>query len=402
MSTPPLSTRARSLLREFLQNSASGGLVLMGAAALALIVANSPLAHTYFETLHTYVGGLSLLHWINDGLMAIFFLMVGLEIKREVMDGQLSTWPRRVLPSFAALGGMIVPAIVYLAFNMGDVGHPRGWAIPAATDIAFALGVLALLGSRVPMSLRIFLTALAIIDDLGAVIIIALFYTSSINAFALGGAVVVLIALVVLNRMRVSALWPYLVLGAVLWFLVLQSGIHATLAGVALALCVPLRRKAARPDDAHSPLHRLEHGIAPWVTFLIVPVFGFANAGVSFAGMSIAQLADPVPLGVAAGLLIGKQVGVFTFAATVIRLGWADLPMHASWRQLYGVAILCGIGFTMSLFIGLLAFPDSVLLQDEVKLGVLLGSLLSAASGAMLLGFPAQKAVEKAEPERTL
>jgi len=402
MSTLPLRTRARSLLREFLQNSASGGLVLMGAAALALIVANSPLAHTYFEGLHAYVGGLSVLHWINDGLMAVFFLMVGLEIKREVMDGQLSTWPRRVLPGFAALGGMIVPALVYLAFNTGEAGHPRGWAIPAATDIAFALGVLALLGSRVPMSLRIFLTALAIIDDLGAVVIIALFYTSSINVLALGGAALVLIGLVALNRTRVSVLWLYLALGAVLWFLVLQSGIHATLAGVALALCIPLRRKVAKPDDAHSPLHLLEHGIAPWVTFLIVPIFGFANAGVSFAGMSVGQLLDPVPLGVTAGLFIGKQVGVFAFAAAVIRLGWADLPMYASWRQLYGVALLCGIGFTMSLFIGLLAFPDSVLLQDEVKLGVLLGSMLSAVAGAMLLGAPAQRPVGDVSPKRAV
>jgi NhaA family Na+:H+ antiporter len=335
--------------------------------------------------LHIYIGGLSTLHWINDGLMAVFFLMVGLEIKREVLDGQLSTWPRRVLPGFAALGGMIVPALVFLAFNSGEAGHPRGWAIPAATDIAFALGFLSLLGPRVPLTLRVFLAALAIIDDLGAVIIIALFYTSSIDVLALGGAAVVLAALIGMNRFKVFVLWPYLILGAVLWFLVLKSGIHATLAGVALALCIPLRTSPAKPDDAHSPLHRLEHAIAPWVTFLVVPIFGFANAGVSFAGMSLGQLADPVPLGVALGLFVGKQVGVFTFAATVIRLGWAELPMYASWRQLYGVALLCGIGFTMSLFIGLLAFPDAPVLQDEVKLGVLLGSLLSAIAGSLLL-----------------
>lgn len=385
MSETSRIRRVPSLLRAFIDNSASGGIVLMAAAALALIVANSPLAGAYFESLHVYIGGLSTLHWINDGLMAVFFLMVGLEIKREVLDGQLSTWPRRVLPGFAALGGMIVPAIVFLTFNLGGDGHPKGWAIPAATDIAFALGVLSLLGPRVPLTLRVFLAALAIIDDLGAVIIIALFYTSSIDVLALVGAAVVLAALIGMNRFKVVVLWPYLVLGAVLWFLVLKSGIHATLAGVALALCIPLRTSPAKPDDAHSPLHTLEHAIAPWVTFLVVPIFGFANAGVSFAGMSLGQLADPVPLGVALGLFIGKQVGVFTFAAVVIRLGWAELPMYASWRQLYGVALLCGIGFTMSLFIGLLAFPDAPVLQDEVKLGVLLGSLLSAIAGSLLL-----------------
>jgi NhaA family Na+:H+ antiporter len=388
-----MAVRTPSLLKTFLENSAAGGIVLMGAAALALVVANSPLGAAYFDTLHAYLGGLSVLHWINDGLMAVFFLMVGLEIKREVLDGQLSTWPRRVLPGFAALGGMLVPALVYLAFNLGETGHPRGWAIPAATDIAFALGVMSLLGPRVPLTLRVFLTALAIIDDLGAVIIIALFYTSSLNVMALGGAALVLAALIGLNRMRVAKLWPYLALGAVLWFLVLQSGVHATLAGVALALCIPLRTSPARPDDAHSPLHILEHGIALWVTFLVVPIFGFANAGVSFAGMSLGQLADPVPLGVALGLFVGKQVGVFTFAGMVIRLGWAELPMYATWRQLYGVALLCGIGFTMSLFIGLLAFPGDLVLQDEVKLGVLMGSIVSAIAGSILLRSSTSRAV---------
>ena len=385
MTNAPVLKRAVSLIQEFMDHSASGGLVLMGAAALELILANSPLAAAYFDGLHVYAGGLSVLHWINDGLMAAFFLMVGLEIKREVLDGELLTWPQRVLPGSAALGGMIVPALVYLAFNMSAAGHPRGWAIPAATDIAFALGIMSLLGPRVPQTLRVFLTALAIIDDLGAVIIIALFYTSSLNGLALGGAAIVLLGLVAMNRMRVTALWPYLLLGAVLWFLVLQSGIHATLAGVALALCIPLRARTAKSDDSHSPLETLEHGIAPWVTFLIVPIFGFANAGVSFAGMGIAQLADPLPLGIALGLFIGKQIGVFTFAAAVIRMGWAELPADADWRQLYGVALLCGIGFTMSLFIGLLAFPNSAGLQDEVKLGVLLGSVVSAIAGAALL-----------------
>jgi NhaA family Na+:H+ antiporter len=317
--------------------------------------------------------------------MAVFFLMVGLEIKREVLDGQLSTWPRRVLPGSAALGGMIGPALVFLAFNLGPDGHPNGWAIPAATDIAFALGVLSLLGSRVPMTLKVFLTALAIIDDLGAVIIIALFYTSSINVLALLGAAVVIAALVAMNRFGIRNLVPYLVLGAALWVLVLQSGVHATLAGVIVALTIPLTKSPTAPDDMESPLHQLEHAIQPWVAFLIVPIFGFANAGVSFGGMSIEQLVNPLPLGIAAGLFIGKQVGIFAAAALVIRAGWAELPMYASWRQLYGVALLCGIGFTMSLFIGLLAFPEAPALQDEVKLGVLLGSLISAAAGSLLL-----------------
>lgn len=397
-SSQSTTGRPTSVIRAFLDNASSGGIVLMFSAALALVVANSPLGTIYADTLHAYVGGLSVLHWINDGLMAVFFLMVGLEIKREVVDGQLSTWSRRILPGSAALGGMIGPALVFLAFNMGDGGHPNGWAIPAATDIAFALGVLSLLGSRVPMSLKVFLTALAIIDDLGAVVIIALFYTSSIDAMALAGAAAVVVALVALNRFGVRNLVPYLVLGAILWFLVLQSGVHATLAGVILALTIPLKKSPTQPDNMASPLHKLEHAIQPWVTFLIIPIFGFANAGVSFAGMSIGQLADPVPLGIAAGLFIGKQVGVFAASVLVIRAGWAELPMYASWRQLYGVALLCGIGFTMSLFIGLLAFPDSQLLQDELKLGVLLGSVLSATAGAILLGFSKPRTENMAQP----
>lgn len=391
-SSAQTTTRPTSVIRAFLDNASSGGIVLMFASALALLVANTPLASVYFDVLHAYIGGLSLLHWINDGLMAVFFLMVGLEIKREVVDGQLSTWSRRVLPGSAALGGMIGPALIFLAFNLGEGGHPNGWAIPAATDIAFALGVLSLLGNRVPMTLKVFLTALAIIDDLGAVVIIALFYTGTINAMALIAATVVIGALVGLNRFGVRSLLPYLMLGFVLWFLVLQSGLHATLAGVVLALTIPLKKSPTRPDDMQSPLHKLEHAIQPWVTFGVVPIFGFANAGVSFAGMSFGQLVDPVPLGIAAGLFLGKQIGVFTAAALVIRVGWAELPMYASWRQLYGVALLCGIGFTMSLFIGLLAFPNSQLLQNELKLGVLVGSGLSAAAGALLLRLSGPRA----------
>lgn len=377
--------RKKSIFRAFLSNSASGGLVLMMAAFAALLIANSPLGGAYFNMLHSYIGGLSIVHWINDGLMAIFFLMVGLEIKREVLDGQLSTWPRRILPGSAAIGGMVVPAAIFLFCNLGVDGYPRGWAIPAATDIAFALGVLALLGSKVPVSLRIFLTALAIIDDLGAVLIIAFFYTGSINVAALGMAGFLLAGLIVINRMHVTKLWPYLILGGLLWFLVLQSGVHATLAGVALAFCIPMHKKTEKPDDATSPVHVLEHGITPWVNFLIVPIFGFANAGISFEEISLSRIISPMPLGITLGLFAGKQLGVFFFAAVVIRMGWAELPKYATWRHLYGTALLCGIGFTMSLFIGLLAFPDMIELQNEVKIGVLLGSVLSALFGIIVL-----------------
>jgi NhaA family Na+:H+ antiporter len=355
----------------------------MVTAALAILVANSPLVDLYQSTLASYVGGLSVLHWINDGLMAVFFLLVGLEIKREVLEGELSSWPRRILPGSAALGGMVGPALIYLAFNLGPTGHPSGWAIPAATDIAFALGVLSLLGPRVPVSLRVFLMALAIIDDLGAVVIIALFYTTSLDALALGGAGLVTLALIAMNRAGVNRLLPYIALGALLWFLVLKSGIHATLAGVVLAFTVPLRT-LSKPDSG-SPLLTMEHGIQPWVTFLIVPLFGFANAGVSFAGMSLSALIEPVPLGIALGLFVGKQLGVFFTCAAVIKLGLATLPAQATWKQMYGLAALCGIGFTMSLFIGLLAFPDSPLLQDQLKLGVLAGSLASTLLAVLLL-----------------
>lgn len=376
--------RSFSVLRRFLDSESAGGLVLMAAAALALLIANSPLGRTYFDTLHLPLGGLDLLHWINDGLMAVFFLFVGLEIKREVLDGQLSTWSRRALPGLAALGGMAAPAGVYLALNWSNPAAVRGWAIPAATDIAFALGVLSLLGPRVPASLKVFLAALAIIDDLGAVLIIALFYTAELSVWALAGAGAVLLALVGLNRLRIHRLEPYLALGALLWVLVLQSGVHATLAGVLLAFTIPLRPAPARPDEPDSPLHKLEYGLAPWVAFLVVPVFGFANAGVSLAGVGPATLLSPVPLGVLGGLFIGKQLGIFGFCWIAVRAGWADLPAHASWAQLYGVALLCGIGFTMSLFIGLLAFNDPEL-QDAVKIGVLAGSLAAGVSGWALL-----------------
>jgi Na+:H+ antiporter, NhaA family len=303
-----------------------------------------------------------------------------------VLDGQLSSWSRRILPGVSALGGMAVPALIFLLFNGQDPATARGWAIPSATDIAFALGVVSLLGNRVPTSLKVFLTALAIIDDLGAVVIIALFYTSGLSIVFLVLAGVVVAALYALNRFGVVRLLPYLCLGVLLWYLVLQSGIHATIAGVALALTIPLRRAPGRPDDMkHSPLHKLEHGLHGWVTFLIVPIFGFANAGVSFTGLTPAILTDNLTLGVACGLLVGKLLGVFGSAWLVIRGGWADMPAGASTLQLLGVSLLCGIGFTMSLFIGLLAFADSALLQEEVKIGILAGSLLAGLMGWIVL-----------------
>ena len=380
-----------SVLRQFLSSEAAGGVLLMGVAFLAIVTANSPLSSIYFATLNHYVLGLSVLHWINDALMAVFFMLVGLEIKREMLDGQLSTWPRRALPGLAALGGMVVPGLIYVALNINSPLSMRGWAIPAATDIAFALGVLSLLGSRVPVSLKIFLTALAILDDLGAVIIIALFYTAQINVAALLGALCVLGGLIALNRAAYQKLLPYLALGIVLWVFVLKSGVHATLAGVILALTIPLKASPGAPDDKASPLHTLEHALHPWVAFLIIPIFGFANAGVSFAGISPSVMLEPVPLGIALGLFLGKQLGVFGFAWASIRIGLADLPANASWSQLYGVSILCGIGFTMSLFIGLLAFPTSQALQDETKIGVLTGSLIAGMIGWLVLRLSASQ-----------
>ena len=386
MALRAISRRAREALTQFLRNEAAGGYVLMVAAALALVVANSPLAPSYFAALETHLGFAlgpihldeSVLHWINDGLMALFFLLVGLEIKREVLDGQLSRPADVILPGAAALGGVMLPAAIYLAFNLRHPDSVAGWAIPSATDIAFALGVLALMGSRVPTSLKVFLTAIAIMDDLAAIVIIALFYTAELNLMALAGAGAVLAALVVLNRLKVISLWPYLLLGVVLWFLVLESGVHATLAGVALAMTIPLRA------DDRCPLHRLEHALHKPVAFGVTPIFGFANAGLSFAGIGLSALLDPVPLGVALGLFLGKQLGVFGVAAGMIRLGWARAPAGASLGQLYGVAVLCGVGFTMSLFIGGLAFGDPKLI-DETKIGVLVGSLASALLGLLIL-----------------
>lgn len=380
--------RINSTLRRFLDNEASGGLLLMAVAFLAIITANSPLSGVYFSGLHAYLGPLSLQHWINDALMAVFFLMVGLEIKREMTDGQLSSWTRRLLPGVAAVGGMLVPAIIYIAFNYADATAIRGWAIPSATDIAFALGVMSLLGSRVPVSLKVFLAALAIIDDLGAVIIIALVYTSGLSVPDLAGAAVIVAALVALNKRGVGSLIPYLILGAILWVLVFRSGIHATVAGVLLALTIPIRATPGAPEASPgiSPLHRLENALHVPVAFLIVPIFGFANAGVSFAGVTPAVLIEPLSLGVAGGLVLGKLIGVLGAVYLMVRLGLADLPVAASWSQVSGVALLCGIGFTMSLFIGLLAFDDPAL-QDRVKFGILAGSLVAGIAGYIVLRF---------------
>ncbi len=373
-----------SAIRRFLHAQSSAGLVLMAAAVVALGIANSPIGPGYAKMLHTDFGPLSLEHWINDGLMALFFLLVGLEIKREVLDGQLSTWPRRILPGIAATGGMIVPALIYLAFNRGPTA--AGWAIPAATDIAFALGVIALLGNRVPASLRIFLAALAIIDDLGAVVVIALFYTTGLSLPDLAGAVAALVVLIGLNRFGVRRLEPYMLIGLVLWVLVLRSGIHATLAGVMLAFTIPMDRTPSRSDcDSISPLHKLEHLLHLPVAFLVVPIFGLANAAVPVLGLPPGALIAPVTLGVGAGLLIGKIVGVFGFTTIAVRLGLADMPAHAGRLQMFGVACLCGIGFTMSIFITLLAFPGSPLLQAEAKIGVLVGSLLAGLLGCAIL-----------------
>lgn len=374
----------RSPLGAFLKSEAAGGVLLMIAATLALIIANSPVASLYFSLLDSYVGPLSVLHWINDALMAVFFLLVGLEIKREFVEGQLSSWSRRALPGIAALGGMVAPALIYLALTRGDSVAAGGWAIPTATDIAFALGVLALLGPRVPVSLKIFLTALAIIDDLGAVIIIALFYTKGLSLLMLGLAGACIVALIALNRMNVTRLSAYLGLGALLWFFVLRSGVHATLAGVALALTIPIGDGSGSDEPEHSPLHTLEHLLHPYVAFLIVPIFGFANAGVSFVGMTPASALAPVPLGIALGLFVGKQIGVFGFSWIAVKAGLGAMPAKTSLMQLYGVALLCGIGFTMSLFIGALAF-DSPELGKATKIGVLLGSVASALAGAVVL-----------------
>lgn len=372
----------------------------MAAAALAMIVANSGAAPVYFDLLERKLGALTVHHWINDGLMAWFFLLVGLEIKREFVDGHLGSWHDRGLPIVAATGGMAVPALIFLGIAGAMPGLARGWAIPSATDIAFAIGVIALLRARVPTSLKLLLTTIAIVDDLGAVLIIALAYTASISGPALLAAAGVMGVLFGLNRFGCERLWPYLLGFLLLWIAVLLSGVHATVAGVLAATAIPIRRSPGAPDVADSPLHRLEDRLHPWVAYAIVPLFGFANAGLSLAGIGPAQLLAPLPLGIAAGLFLGKQLGVFASLRIAVRLGLGTRPFAATWLQVYGMALLCGIGFTMSLFIGGLAFADP-LLADEVKLGVLMGSLASAGAGYTLLRLaPARK--REGPPQRPL
>ena len=390
--TSPLSVAGRSTLRTLLASESAGGLVLIFAAALAMIVANSPLSADYFHVLHLpsslvltdKLGPMTPHLWINDGLMALFFLYVGLEIKRELIDGRLASWRQRRLPVVAALAGMIVPAMVYIAIAGGDPALARGWAIPAATDIAFAVAVLALLGSRAPTSLKLFLVTVAIVDDLGAILIIALFYTSALNGTAIAAAAAIMGAMVAMNRLGVRALTPFMVGFALLWYAILLSGVHATIAGVLAAFTVPIICTPGRPDADDSPLHRLEHALARPVAFVIIPLFGFANAGVALGGLSLDQLLAPLPLGIAAGLFIGKQVGIAAAIWLAVVIGFAAKPRGATWLQIYGVAMLCGIGFTMSLFIGGLAFSDPQSIE-QAKLGTLAGSVLAAVAGYGIL-----------------
>ncbi|WP_353572419.1 Na+/H+ antiporter NhaA [Candidatus Albibeggiatoa sp. nov. BB20] len=379
--------------QEFLKLETASSTLLIIATILALLCSNiAPLSDWYHHLLELEMGfhvgefhlEKHLSHWINDGLMAIFFLVVSLELKREIMDGQLSNPSQILLPGFAAIGGMLVPAFFYLLFNFGDAETMKGWAIPAATDIAFSLGVLALLGSRIPLSLKLFLMALAIIDDLGAILIIAFFYSGGehgLNYDAMLWAAGIIGLLAFYNFIGVTRLLIYIVTGLFLWYFVLKSGVHATLAGVALAFFIPLKTSKYK----ESPLRYLEHLLHPWVAFAIMPIFAFANAGVSFEGMSLNTLVENVPLGVVAGLFLGKQVGVLLFSWVLIKVGYAQLPKDCNWMDLYGVALLCGIGFTMSLFIGSLAFVGSEGLMNEVRLGVLVGSFLSAGLGYAVL-----------------
>jgi Na+:H+ antiporter, NhaA family len=398
MLHPKLSARPASALRAFLDSEAAGGLILIAVATLAIIAANSPWSNHYFQLLHAQtgpvlvpqIGPMTIHRWINDGLMAIFFLLVGLEIKREFVDGHLATWASRRLPILAAGAGMVVPALIYLSIVGAEGSLARGWAIPAATDIAFAIGVLALLGSKAPTSLKLFLTTVAIVDDMGAVAVIAFFYTAKLNLTALCAAIAIWLMMLLLNRCNVNRLLPYALLAALLWYATLLSGVHAAVAGVFAAIAIPFRRTLATPDAQDSALHRLETMLAKPVAYAIIPLFGFANAGVSFDGVDSAQLAAPLPLAIACGLFLGKQLGIFGSVWACTKLGFAVRPKDASWLQVYGVALLCGIGFTMSLFIGGLAFSDP-LNGDAVKIGVLMGSIASALAGYGVLRFAARR-----------
>ena len=373
----------------FFKLEAASGLVLLFAAIIALIISNSDLSDLYFTTLNKYLFlgvnefgiKLSVIHWINDALMAIFFFFVTLEIKREFIQGELSNIKQALLPIIGAVGGMLVPALIYIYINFGDPQTLNGWAIPSATDIAFSLGVLSLLGKRVPLSLKVFLTALAIIDDLGAIVIIALFYSGDLSIKYLSLMLITFIVLLILNKFNVKKFLPYLVVGIILWDFTHNSGIHATIAGVLLAMTIPHRKK----EKDFSLLIKIEHSISPYVAFGIMPLFAFANAGVSLEGLSINSLMDKVPLGIVLGLFVGKQLGVFIFSFISIKLKIAQMPNNTSWYNFYGVGVLTGIGFTMSLFVGNLAFVENVEYMDGVKIGVLTGSLLSTLFGYFLI-----------------
>ena len=375
--------------RWFFKLEAASGLILLFSAIIALVVSNSNYANIYFSTLNQYlfIGinnfglKLSVIHWINDGLMAIFFFFVTLEIKREFIQGELSNIKQAMLPIVGAVGGMLVPALFYIVINFGDSNTLNGWAIPSATDIAFSLGVLSLLGSRVPISLKVFLTALAIIDDLGAILIIAIFYSGDLSIKYLSLMLIAFIILLILNKFNIKRFLPYLIVGLFLWDFTHNSGIHATIAGVLLAMAIPHRKK----EKDFSLLIKLEHGISPYVAFGIMPLFAFANAGVSLDGLSLNILLDKVPLGIVLGLFLGKQIGVFLFSYISIKLKFAQMPTNSNWFNFYGVGVLTGIGFTMSLFVGNLAFAENIEYIDGVKIGVLTGSLLSTLFGYFLI-----------------
>ena len=379
-------------LKEFIQKESSAGILLIFVTILALFLQNSFLTEFYTNFLHTPVeirfGELQiakpLLLWVNDGLMAVFFFLIGLEVKREVMEGHLSSLKQITLPGIAAVGGMVVPALVFIAFNKGDSFAMNGWAVPTATDIAFALGILSLLGPRVPVSLKIFLMALAIIDDLGAIVIIALFYTSELSTMSITIAAIALIILFIMNSMNVAIKSAYIVVGIILWVSVLKSGVHATLAGVALAFMIPLASKD-KEGNSFSMSKEMEHDLHYWVAFMILPLFAFVNAGVDLKSISIEEMAGPVPLGIMLGLFVGKQVGVFGFSWLAIKMGIASLPKDSNWTLLYGVSVLTGIGFTMSLFVDTLAYNDTQLYLYADKLAILLGSFLSALVGYLVL-----------------
>lgn len=377
-------------IRDFFALDMAAGIVLAIAAVVAMLVANSPLHDWYEHILHlpimiqigSFVLDHSLLHWINDGLMAIFFFLVGLELKREILVGELSDVKKIILPAFAAVGGMLIPALIYAIFNYQHPDLLKGWAIPAATDIAFALGVLSLLGNRVPLSLKIFLASIAIFDDIGAILIIAFFYSSGLSWSALGLAAAMLVILLVMNRLNVTRMTAYVMVGLVLWVAMLKSGIHATIAGVLLAMFIPMTN-LAKPDE--SPLEILEHDLQETVNFLILPLFAFANAGIYLGGNGLASLTHSVPMGIALGLLLGKPIGVMLLSWFGVKSGLASLPDGVDWRQVFGVAILCGIGFTMSLFIGGLAFVGLDIKPFDERLGIVLGSLLAGVVGYMYL-----------------